>query len=73
LTYHPDMKAQPSNAEVNTRLRARAQDRTLIDQAAELMGAMLYADAITFQKVMDWIDAPATQCETAGMKRLLRA
>lgn len=33
------MKEQPSLAEVNIHLRARAQDKELIDQAAELVGA----------------------------------
>jgi uncharacterized protein (DUF1778 family) len=33
------MKAQPALAEVNIHLRARAQDKNLIDQAAELVGA----------------------------------
>jgi uncharacterized protein (DUF1778 family) len=33
------MSSNPSTAEVNIHLRARAQDRTLIDQAAELVGA----------------------------------
>jgi uncharacterized protein (DUF1778 family) len=33
----------------------------------------LYADAKTFQKVMDWMDRPATPAETAGMKRLLKS
>jgi uncharacterized protein (DUF1778 family) len=33
------MKADHSIAEVNIHLRARAQDRLLIDQAAELLGA----------------------------------
>jgi uncharacterized protein (DUF1778 family) len=82
-------------AEVNIHLRAREQDRQLIDQAAELVGAnrsqfmlasalkaaktilldqsTLYADAITFQKVMVWMDTPANPTETAGMKRLLKA
>jgi uncharacterized protein (DUF1778 family) len=76
-------------------LRARAQDKKLIDQAAELVGSnrsqfmlasalkeaknvlldqtTLYADAKTFQKIMDWMDAPATSAETAGMKRLLKS
>lgn len=89
------MKAQRSLAEVNIHLRVRAQDKNLIDQAAELVGAnrsqfmmasalkeaknilldqsTLYADAKTFQKVMDWVDAPATRSETAGMKRILQA
>jgi uncharacterized protein (DUF1778 family) len=95
LAYYLDMKTQPSIAEVNIHLRARTQDRMLIDQAAELVGAnrsqfmmasalkeaknilldqsTIYADAKTFQKVMDWMDAPATRSETAGMKRLLQA
>ncbi len=89
------MKAQPSLAEVNIHLRARAQDKSLIDQAAELVGAnrsqfmmasalkeaknilldqsTLYADAKAFQKVMDWMDAPANRSEAAGMKRILQA
>ena len=89
------MKAQSSLAEVNIHLRARAQDKSLIDQAAELVGAnrsqfmmasalkeaknilldqsTLYTDAKAFQKVMDWMDAPATHSETAGMTRILQA
>lgn len=88
------MKAQHSLAEVNIHLRARAQDKNLIDRAAELVGAnrsqfmmtsaikeaknvlldqsTLYADTETFQKVMDWMDAPATRSEAAGMKRILQ-
>ena len=87
------MKQSAAIAEVNIHLRARAQDRSLIDQAAELVGAnrsqfmmasalkeaknvlldqtTIYADAQTFQKVLDWMDAPATPQEAAGMKRLL--
>jgi uncharacterized protein (DUF1778 family) len=79
-------------AEVNIHLRARAQDRNLIDRAADLVGAnrsqfmlasalkeaknvlidqsTILADAKTFQKVMDWMDRPATSAETAGMTRL---
>jgi uncharacterized protein (DUF1778 family) len=82
------------NAEVNIHLRARAQDKALIDQAAELVGSnrsqfmmasalkeaknilldqsTIYADAQTFQKVMDWMDAEATVDEAAGMKRILQ-
>ena len=89
------MKAQSALAEVNIHLRARAHDKSLIDQAAELVGAnrsqfmmaaalkeaknilldqsTIYADAKTFQKVMDWLDAPPAPPETAGMKRLLQA
>lgn len=88
------MKAQHSLAEVNIHLRARAQDKNLIDRAAELVGAnrsqfmmtsaikeaknvlldqsTLYADTETFQKVMDWMDAPATRSEAVGMKRILQ-
>ncbi len=82
-------------AETNIHLRARVQDRQLIDQAAELVGAnrsqfmlasaikeaknvlldqsTIYADARTFQKVMDWMDAPPTPAEAVGMKRILQA
>jgi uncharacterized protein (DUF1778 family) len=89
------MPPQPAIAEVNIHLRARTQDRTLIDQAAELAGvnrsqfmlvsalkeaknilldqSTVYADTETFQKVMDWMDRPATDAETAGMTRLLHA
>jgi uncharacterized protein (DUF1778 family) len=89
------MAEQTSLAEVNIHLRARSQDRALIDQAAELVGSnrsqfmmasalkeaksvlldqsTIYADAKTFQTVMDWMDSPATQSETDGMKRILQA
>ena len=89
------MKEQAATAEVNIHLRARAQDRAIIDRAAELVGAnrsqfmlasalkeaknvlldqsTLYADARTFQKVMDWMDADATPTEVAGMKLILEA
>lgn len=82
-------------AEVNIHLRARAQDRTLIDQAAELVGtnrsqfmmasalkeaknilldqSTIYADARTFQKIMDWMDNAATVPETDGMTRVQQA
>ena len=87
--------AKTSAAETNIHLRARAQDRQLIDYAAELVGAnrsqfmmssaikeaknvlldqsTLYTDAVTFQKVMDWMDAPPTSSEADGMKRILQA
>lgn len=39
----------------------------LLDQST------LYADARTFQKVMDWMDAEATPAEVAGMKRILQS
>jgi uncharacterized protein (DUF1778 family) len=89
------MQEQSTIAEVNIHLRARTQDRNLIDQAAELVGAnrsqfmmasalkeaknilldqsTIYADARTFQKVMDWMEGAASPAETAGMKRLLQA
>ncbi len=87
------MKTEQLPAEVNIHLRARAHDRALIDQAAELVGSnrsqfmmasalkeaknvildqtSIYTDNQTFQKVLDWLDAPATQEQTDGMKRLL--
>ncbi len=89
------MKSSPAVAEVNIHLRARAQDKSLIDQAAVLVGAnrsqfmlasalkearnvlldqtTIYADAQTFQKVLDWMDSEPTPQESAGMKRLLAA
>ncbi|MEP6869927.1 MAG: DUF1778 domain-containing protein [Novosphingobium sp.] len=89
------MEPQAATAEVNIHLRARARDRALIDQAAELVGAnrsqfmmasalkeaknvlldqsTIYADAKTFQKVMDWMDAAATPSEATGMKRILQS
>jgi uncharacterized protein (DUF1778 family) len=89
------MRENSIAAEVNIHLRARAADRKLIDQAAELIGAnrsqfmmssalkeaknilldqsTIYADARTFQKVMDWMDGAATPAETEGMRRLLQA
>jgi uncharacterized protein (DUF1778 family) len=92
--HHPvGMKTGQPIAEVNIHLRARAQDRMLIDQAAELLGSnrsqfmmasaikeaknvlldqtTFYVDSKTFQKVLDWLDAPATPEQAAGMKRLL--
>ena len=33
----------------------------------------IHADAATFQKVMDWLDAAATPAEEAGMRRMLQA
>lgn len=89
------METSAVTAEVNIHLRARARDRAIIDQAAELVGAnrsqfmmasalkeaknvlldqtTILADAKTFQKVMDWMDAAASPAETAGMKRILQA
>ena len=89
------MRETTTIAEVNIHLRARLQDRNLIDQAAEPVGAnrsqfmmasalkeaknilldqsTLYADAKTFQKVMDWMDTATTRAETDGMKRILQS
>lgn len=33
----------------------------------------IFANAQAFQRIMDWMDSPATADETAGMKRLLDA
>ncbi len=89
------MSTPVATAEVNIHLRARAQDKQLIDQAAELAGAnrsqfmlaaalkeaknilldqtTIFADAAKFQKIMDWMDTPATAAEEAGMQRLRQA
>ena len=89
------MPNSAKTAEINIHLRARPQDRDLIDQAAEITGAnrsqfmlasalkearnvlmdqsTIFANAQAFQKIMDWMDSPATADETAGMKRLLDA
>lgn len=40
---------------------------TLLDQTT------IYADAKTFQKIMDWLDGKATQKEIKAMKNLLSA
>lgn len=82
-------------ADIHIHLRARPQDRLIIDQAAELVGAnrsqfmmssalkeaknvlldqsTIYVDAANFNKIMDWMDKPASKVEAAGMKRLLQA
>ena len=89
------MRKNSNVAEVNIHLRARTQDRQLIDQAAELVGtnrsqfimasalkeaknilldqSTIYADAKTFQKVMDWLDTAPTRAESVGMKRILQS
>jgi uncharacterized protein (DUF1778 family) len=86
------MKTDQTSAEVNIHVRARAHDRALIDQAAELLGSnrsqfmmasalkeaknvildqtSIYVDNQTFQKVLDWLDVPATAEEKEGMDRL---
>jgi len=89
------MSEKSAVAEVNIHLRARVQDRALIDRAAELVGAnrsqfmlasalkeaksvlldqsTIHADARTFQKVMDWMDAAPTGDEAAGMQRIIQS
>ncbi len=89
------MQTQTTLSEVNIHLRARTQDRNIIDQAAELVGAnrsqfmlgsalkeaknilldqtSIHVDAETFQKVMEWMDAPVTPNEAQGIKRILNA
>ena len=86
------MRTEHTPAEVNIHLRAKAHDRFIIDQAAELLGSnrsqfmmasalkeaknvildqtSIYVDNQTFQKVLDWLDTPATQMQVDGMNRL---
>ena len=86
------MGTEHTPAEVNIHLRAKAHDRFIIDQAAELLGSnrsqfmmasalkeaknvildqtSIYVDNQTFQKVLDWLDTPATQMQVDGMNRL---
>lgn len=86
------MKTAAANAEVNIHLRARPQDKSLIDRAAELTGAnrsqfmlasalkeaksvlldqtTILADAKTFKKILDRLDAPITAPEADGFRRL---
>ena len=89
------MKTAAANAEVNIHLRARPQDKSLIDRAAELTGAnrsqfmmasalneaknvlldqtTMLADARTFRKILDRLDAPVTAPEEEGFRRLMSA
>ncbi len=89
------MKTAAANAEVNIHLRARPQDKILIDRAASLIGAnrsqfmmasalneaknvlldqtTILADAKTFRKILDRLDAPLTSQEAEGFKRLKAA
>ena len=86
------MKTEHIPAEVNIHLRARAHDRMLIDQAAELLGSnrsqfmmasalkeaknvildqtSLYVDNQANQKILDWLEEPATQEQIDGINRL---
>ena len=86
------MKSATNNAEVNIHLRARPQDKSLIDRAAALIGAnrshfmmtsalneaksvlldqtSILADAKTFRKILDRLDAPVTAQEKDGFQRL---
>ena len=84
-----------ATAEVNIQVRVRTEDRQVIDQAAELVGAnrsqfmlasalkeaknvlldqsTILADARAFHRILEWMDAPATEAEAAGMDRLIRS
>lgn len=78
--------------EVNIHIRARSDDRDLIDHAASVSGTnrsqfmlssalkeatnvildqtMIRMDAEDFQKVLEWMDKPASEQELEGMARL---
>ncbi|WP_375455900.1 DUF1778 domain-containing protein [uncultured Methylobacterium sp.] len=45
----------------------KEEKKVLLDQST------IYADAKTFQKVMDWMDTAPTPSEAEGMKRILQA
>ncbi len=88
------MDTSTHTADVNIHLRARPQDRDLIDQAAELSGSnrsqFMLSSALNaarnivldqtslalnhqkFQHVLEWMDAPASEVERAGMERLVQ-
>lgn len=79
-------------AEVNIHIRARAHERLMIDQAAELLGSnrsqfmmasalkeaknvileqsSIYVDSQKFQKILDFLDNPATDEQQEAMQRL---
>ncbi|MCD2174470.1 type II toxin-antitoxin system TacA family antitoxin [Rhizobium sp. C4] len=93
--YLSRMTRNANIAEVNIHLRARAEDRALIDSAAELVGAnrsqfmlssaikeakavlldqtSILVDDAGFRRTLEWLDAPQSAEERAGMKRLLAA
>ncbi|MEQ1695480.1 MAG: hypothetical protein ABL901_06525 [Hyphomicrobiaceae bacterium] len=43
------------------------------DANARLDQLAIQADAAAFEKIMVWMDTPATAAETKGMKRILKA
>jgi uncharacterized protein (DUF1778 family) len=55
-----------NNAEADTTIH-RARDTDLIDES------IFHVDAEGFQKIVDWMDAPATASETDGMRRILQS
>ena len=83
----------PSTADTNIHLRARAEDRALLDSVAQMQGmnrsqfilaaglkeaknylldqTTIYADAKTFNDILDWMEAEPSVDEQAGMNRLL--
>jgi uncharacterized protein (DUF1778 family) len=63
------MKAQPASAEVNIHLRARPQDRRIIDQAAELAGL----NRSQFMLASALKEAKTLLLDQSGMARLARA
>lgn len=68
------MKTSAATAEVNIHLRARARDRDLIDQAAELTGAnrsqfMLSSALKEAQNVI--LDRTAVQTDAANFQKIL--
>jgi len=71
------MSDPSSTADVTINLRARSQDRmaSSLKEAKDILRhqSTIFLDAETFQKVMDWMDGPATPSEAEGMKRLLQA
>ncbi len=57
-----------TNEEINAEIAAyRAEQRRVAGSCDQ---SPIFADAKTFQKVMDWMDRPATRAEAAGTARL---
>lgn len=89
------MASSPDTSEVNIHLRARSDDRDLIDRAASIAGTnrsqfmlssalkeatnllldqtMIRLNADEFQRVLEWMEAPTSAVEAAGMKHLKSA
>jgi uncharacterized protein (DUF1778 family) len=68
------MATEQTTAEVNIHLRARAQDRALIDQAAELVGAnrsqFMLASALKEAKTV-LLDQTALYLDSAAFQKTL--